>query len=115
MSKLPPYGTKVDTYPEKNQIIICTGSEAWQRAKSKSWMRSTPKLVLPLTEPPDAYKWPVANRHVMVFSYGVPEAHQRLIDLSRCLLEHGAIWVLWVMRPMTKIERPNREGAQYEQ
>ena len=103
----------VDKFKTKDDLIVCTGSNAWQRAKSKSWLGHTPKLVLPLNENPGRYRWPVNNRYVMVFGFGQQETYQRLIELSRCLLKHGAVWVLWVMPgyPMTKIERSTKEAA----
>ena len=109
---LPPYGKLVDK--SKNELIVCTGSGAWQRAKSKAWFGHTPKLVLPLNENPGRYRWPVNGRNVLVFSFGQQESYQRLIDLSKCLLKHGAVWVLWVMPwdyPATKFERKIRKAV----
>jgi len=108
---LPPYGALVDKYKQEAGLIVCVGSKAWDRAKSKSWIAHMPKVVLPFSEAPNRYKWPVIGRTVMICSFGQPENYQRLIDLSKCLLKQGAVWVLWVMKdyPVTKIERPVME------
>jgi len=110
---LPPYGISVDKFKPEAGLIVCVGSKSWDHAKSKSWIAHMPKVVLPFSESPSCYKWPVHNRTVMICSFGQPESHQCLIELSKCLLKHGAIWVLWTIKgsPITKIERPSMEKA----
>lgn len=111
---LPPYGALVDQFKQEDGLIVCTGSNAWQRAKNKAWVNGMPKVVLPFGENPDRYKWPANGRNILVFSFGQPESYQRLIDLSKCLLQHRAIWVLWCMPwdyPAIKFERKSREQA----
>jgi len=110
---LPPFAKSIDKFSRRDEIIICTGSEAWQRAKSPTWFCNVAKLVLPMDEPPERYKWPVSGRYVMVFGFGELDTYHRLIELSKCLLKRGAIWALWLIpgHRMTKIERRSREAA----
>ena len=103
---LPPYGLQVDKFQKESGLVICTGSDAWQRAKSRSWIPGMPKVALPFGENPNLYKWPAKGRNVIIFGFGRLETYQQLIELSKCLLKHGATWVLWCM--------PEHKGIKFE-
>ncbi len=93
--KRPPYGKNILTTDE--YIIICTGSEAWERAGLNSWLGTSPKVALPLNSNIDEYQWDfVINKEIVIFSNGeIIEPYQRLIELTRTLLAYGALKVLW--------------------
>jgi len=95
VKKYPPYAKAIP--PDRDFIIICTGSDAWNRVKSKSWFGSLAKTLLPLKDDPSIYKWFfVANKEVIIFSNGATiEPYKRLIELTRTLLAYGALKVLW--------------------
>ncbi|SHE19264.1 hypothetical protein [methanotrophic endosymbiont of Bathymodiolus puteoserpentis (Logatchev)] len=94
MPKLPPYAKNIPNNQE--YIIICTGSEAWSRAQSISWMNEVVKTLLPLGDAINAYRWDfVYCKEVILFSNGTLETYDRLTELSRSLLKHGALKVLW--------------------
>ncbi len=94
MAKLPPYAKYI---PENQDcIIVCTGSAAWKRAKSVTWMGHLSKTLLPLSDDINAYRWSFAyNKDVVLFTHGTEESYSRLIELSRALLQYGALMVLW--------------------
>jgi len=102
--RLPPFAKKIPV--NQKCIIFCTGSEAWNRAKSKGWISSHSKALLPLYDDLDAYKFIfVYGKEVLLFSHGKPESYERLIELSRVFLMYGAILVKWciVEYPANKI------------
>jgi hypothetical protein len=103
-----PYYRSVIAHPSQSELVICTGSNAWDRAKSMTWMSRSPKTVLILGDDPAKYRWPARGRVVMVFDFGPrEEGYQRLLLLARQLLIDGAEWVLLMSRsfPMTRIDR----------
>ena len=92
--KLPPYAKNIPT--DQNCIVVCTGSDSWKRAKSKSWLNDQAKKLLPLNEEINTYRWDFTyNKDVVLFSNGVLETYERLIELSREILKHGALRVMW--------------------
>lgn len=92
--KLPPYAKNISG--NQNCIVVCTGSDAWDRAKSQGWLSSLQKTLLPLGDDIESYRWDfVYNKDVMIFSHGTLEAYSRLIELSRSILSYGASAVLW--------------------
>lgn len=91
---LKPYAKGIPANQE--YIIICTDSEAWSRAQSISWMNEVVKTLLPLNDDINTYKWDFAyQKDVVLFSNGTLETYERLTELSRSLLKHGALKVLW--------------------
>lgn len=94
IKKYPPYAKNIPV--NQSCIVICTGSEAWGRAKSTGWINGIVKTLLPLGDDINTYKWSfVCNKDVLIFSHGILESHERLVELSRALLVHGALKVLW--------------------
>jgi len=101
--KQPPYAKNIPT--DATCFALCTGSESWDRAKNTGWLTSTPKTILPFKDSIDSYKWSFAqNKEVVLFSNGTPETHERLMELTRAVLSHGAKFVLWCIagQPMNK-------------
>ncbi len=111
-AKLPPYGRSAMQTPSPiYQSIIFTGSGAWDHISNKNFYPTSNKLLLPFGDDSNQYQWPENSTEVMVFSRGEPETKQQLLLLSKCLLQYGANFILWVLPdyPITKIER---EGVQ---
>jgi hypothetical protein len=105
--KAAPYARNIVNHSNQNELIVCTGKDGWNRAKSPTWFSRTPKTVLPYQENPERYKWPAQNRAVMVFDFNPdPEGFDRLLLLSKQLLIDGAAWVLLMSEsfPMVKIQ-----------
>ncbi len=103
--KLPPYANSMGKF-KKDEVVICTGSRAWQSANRVTWQVKTPKLVLPPEDDPAAYHWPVSGRYCQIWSCGEPEPQETLFKLTKMLLEFGAIKVLLLdtNRPLIVIE-----------
>ncbi|MDC9728342.1 MAG: hypothetical protein PSN04_03300 [Methyloprofundus sp.] len=97
MKRLPPYAKNIPA--DQDCIIFCTGSDAWYRAKSKTWpsgLHEYRKTLLPLNDDINAYKFSfAAGRDVILFSNGVLETYDRLIELSRALLAYKALTITW--------------------
>ncbi len=88
--KLPPYAKSIPA--SQSQIVVCTGSEAWDRANSKGWLSGLVKSLLPIGDDMSTYKWGfTCNKDVLIFSHGTLETYERLIELSRTLLSYGAL------------------------
>lgn len=90
--RLAPYARHLDQ--SRRSIAILTGSNAWERAESRTWFDGC-KLVLPLGDDPASYRWPVAGRDCILFGFGTPEPRERLIALSVALVQAGAAFVIW--------------------
>lgn len=104
--KQPPFSRTIENFKNAD-IIVCTGSEAWNKAKSKTWQARTAKLVMPFHSDPSLLIWPVAGRYVQVWTCGKPENFDQLLLLAQCLLNDGAdkVLLLDIDRPMTVIKR----------
>ena len=64
--KLPPYAKNIPS--DQNCIAICTGSNAWNRAKSSGWMSRLTKTLLPLNDDIELYKWDYTRgKDVIIF------------------------------------------------
>ena len=100
----------INGYSCKSDLLICTGSGAWTKAHNNNWIRNTYKLILPMNISPDKQDWPCADRYVMLFSAGNPDSHERLISLTRRLLQQRAIWVMWVMGGKLQTFKPVVRG-----
>lgn len=110
-TKLPPYASLISNF-KHDEVIICTGRDAWRIAKRETWQCRVAKLVLPFGADPGHFRWPVAGRWCQVWSCGDPEAHDRLLALSTCLILSGALKVLLIdiKRPIEVI-KPGRKAA----
>lgn len=105
--KAAPYTRSIANHPNQSELIICTGKDGWNKAKSPAWFSRSPKSVLPFGDNPALYQWTVQNRAVMVFDFNPdPEGFDRLLLLSKQLLIDGAEWVLLMSEsfPMAKIQ-----------
>lgn len=92
--KLPPYAKNIPT--NQSCIAICTGSTAWDRAKSQGWLSGLIKTLLPIGDDIRTYRWGfVGGKDTVIFSSGKPETYERLVELSRELLRYGALKVVW--------------------
>jgi len=92
--RLPPFAKSIPI--DQKCIIFCTGSEAWNRAQSKGWISGHKKTLLPLNDDIEAYKLNFAyGKDVFLFSHGQLESYERLIEISRAFLMHGAKLVKW--------------------
>jgi len=113
MKKLPPYGKRLSTHPNRNQsVFILTGDKAFSVASGHNSLSIQPKLVLPFSESPDGFKWPVYGRDCLILSHGKPEPMPVIYELAKQLILHGANFVLLSLKNhrMTKIQ-PGKEVA----
>lgn len=110
IKKLPPYAKSI---PEnQNCIVVCTGSEAWNRAKSMSWLSRLNKTLLPSGNDPDSFRWDfVSGKEVVIFSNGIIEKYDRLVELSRCILQYGARSILWCIPEFKMMKLVNRDAV----
>ena len=106
--KAAPYTRVITEHHNKSELIVCTGKDGWNMAKSSTWFSRTPKTVLPFGDDPAAYRWPAHGRNIMIFDFGPQdEGYSRLLPLAKQLLIDGAEWVLLMSKsfPMTRLER----------
>jgi|GEM_PF-1195276 len=105
-AKRPPYARHLDTALYGRLLIVCTGSEAWQRAQSTTWFPGC-KIVLPPGEEPAAYDWRVAANHdVIIGGFGNLEPIGAIARLGGLLIAVGARFVIYAPMhgPMMRIE-----------
>jgi hypothetical protein len=92
-TKNPPYGKRLN--PNGQNLIVCTGSGAWDRAKSQTWFPGC-KVVLPFGDDPAAYAWSIAAGHdVMIAGFGDLEPIAIIAKLAGLLLAAGAGLVIY--------------------
>jgi hypothetical protein len=111
-TKKPPYYNSL-TLDKRNNLVVCTGSGAWSRAKSATWFPGY-KLVLPFGEDPAAYTWSVAAGYdVMIAGFGDLEPIAIIAKLGGLLLAAGAGLVLYMPErgPITRIITARKEVA----
>lgn len=91
--RLPPYAKQLKA-GTGDTLWICTGTEAWARAKSTTWMNGK-KVVLPPGDDPDEYRWDVAGRFedVVIVVDGRPPSTETIKSLAIALLPHSDIVV----------------------
>jgi hypothetical protein len=91
--KTLPYGKQLN--PNGQNLIVCTGSGAWDRAKSQTWFPGC-KVVLPFGDDPAAYAWSIAAGHdVMIAGFGDLEPIAIIAKLAGLLLAAGAGLVIY--------------------
>jgi hypothetical protein len=103
--KLPPYALRAN--PGNQNLIVCTGSGAWERGKSSTWFPGC-KIVLPFGDDPAAYAWSVAAGHdVLIAGFGDLEPIAIIAKLAGLLLAAGAGLVIYAPErgPITRIDR----------
>lgn len=91
-TKKPPYSKHLNTL---QLLIVCTGSDAWNRAQSTTWFPGC-KVVLPSGEDPAVYDWRAAVNHdVIIGGFGNLEPIGTIARLGGLLLAAGARLVLY--------------------
>jgi hypothetical protein len=103
-TKKPPYGKS--TNPRGQNLVVCTGSGAWNRAKSQTWYPRC-KVVLPFGDDPAAYTWSAAAGHdVLIAGFGNLEPIAIIAKLAGLLLVAGAGLVIYAPEkgPVTRID-----------
>jgi hypothetical protein len=102
-TKKPPYTNRLNLNGQS--LIVCTGSDAWDRAESQTWFPRC-KVVLPFGDDPAAYAWSVAAGHdVLIAGFGNLEPIGTIAKLAGLLLAVGASLVLYAPErgPLTRI------------
>lgn len=91
--KLPPYAKQLKAGAGET-LWVCTGTEAWARAKSTTWMNGK-KVVLPPGDDPSAYRWDVAGRFedVVIVVDGQPPSIDTIKSLAIALMPHSDVVV----------------------
>jgi hypothetical protein len=103
-TRIPPYGNRLNLNGQN--LIVCTGSGAWERAKSQTWFAGC-KVVLPFGDDPAAYAWSAAAGHdVLISGFGDLEPIAIIAKLAGLLLAAVAGLVLYApdRGPMTRID-----------
>lgn len=103
-TKTLPYGNRLN--PNGQNFIVCTGSGAWDRAKSTTWFPGC-KVVLPFGDDPAAYAWSVAAGHdVLIAGFGDLEPIAIIAKLAGLVLAAGAGLVIYAPEkgPVTRID-----------
>jgi hypothetical protein len=109
-TRKPPYTSRLNL--EDQNLVVCTGSGAWDRAKSQTWFPRC-KVVLPFGDDPAAYTWSVAASHdVLIAGFGNLEPINTIAQLASLLLAAGAGLVLYAPEcgPLTRII-PRKEAV----
>jgi hypothetical protein len=107
----PPYANCLR--PEGQNLVVCTGSGAWERGKSSTWFPGC-KVVLPFGDDPAAYAWSMAAGHdVMIAGFGNLELINTIALLASLLLAAGAALVIYAPErgPLMRIDADRREAA----
>jgi hypothetical protein len=102
--KLPPYALRAN--PGDQNLVVCTGSGAWDRAKSSTWFHGC-KVVLPFGDDPAAYTWSMAAGHdVLIAGFGDLEPIVIIAKLAGLVLAAGAGLVIYAPEkgPVTRID-----------
>jgi hypothetical protein len=91
--RLPPYAKQLKA-GAGDTLWVCTGTEAWARAKSTTWMNGK-KVVLPPGDDPDAYRWDMAGRFedVVIVVDGQPPSIDTIKSLAIALMPHSDVVV----------------------
>jgi hypothetical protein len=107
----PPYSNRLNLNGQN--LVVCTGSGAWERAKSLTWFPDC-KVVLPFGDDPAAYTWSAAVGHdVLIAGFGNLEPINTIALLASLLLAAGAGLVIYAPErgPLTRIDAAHREAA----
>lgn len=92
-SKLPPYGAALAERQKWRNfpflVIVCSGVNAWQRAKEWQHSQSSHALVLPDSTRPAFFKWPVQDC-LCIVEWDTGPSNRIIIELVERLLMHGA-------------------------
>lgn len=116
--KLPPFARAIDTVSDL--VFIYCGEKAWRIAQggAVSWVEylagwdkdggdRVASLVFPRRENPEAYRWPVKDKKVIVFAGG--ELQVVTDPLVMELLHQGALYVgVWADGVLTDYDLGNR-------
>ena len=85
--KYAPYSKQtIQAGTPTNDVRVFAGIDAWRQAKENSYPW---RLVLPLDDNPNLYKWPVVNADVLLFDCGQITDND-LQTLACTLLVNGA-------------------------
>jgi hypothetical protein len=112
-TKTPPYGKQLNLNGQN--LIVCTGSGAWDRAKSQTWFGGA-KVVLPFGDDPAAYAWGLAaGQSVLIAGFGNLEPIGTIAKLAGLLLAAGAGLVIYAPErgPITRIDSRKEAACQH--
>jgi hypothetical protein len=103
-TRKPAYANSLNL--KGRNLVLCTGSGAWDRAKSQTWFPGC-KVVLPFGDDPAAYAWSIAAGHdVLIAGFGDLEPIAIIAKLAGLLLAAGAGLVIYAPEkgPVTRID-----------
>ncbi|MEI6267967.1 MAG: hypothetical protein WCP01_03730 [Methylococcaceae bacterium] len=94
-SKFPPYGKALAIRQRSNRptlIIVCTGRDAWKRAKN--WQRHSEFAAVVFTgeQPPNELIWTVSECPILVEWMG-DVTRDLIVELVKALLNANALFV----------------------
>lgn len=87
--KLPPFAKELK--PNSREIWLYFGANPWPAAKYRA-ARRLPVLLLPPDQNPDAYRWSVSGREVLLIAQGQHDA-LKIPSFASALFRFGAMAV----------------------
>jgi hypothetical protein len=101
--RLPPFGKDLNARLRFGNmpliVVVCVGVDAWSSAKKWKQSQDNDALVLPPSEDPESFKWPVRNC-VCVIEWSTGPTASLIVKLIQCLLFDAAksvtVWPTFV-------------------
>jgi hypothetical protein len=95
--KIPPFGKPLKALLDagalpNNSIYLYIGKFAWQKGKSSSICRPARTLILPSSERPIDYMWPVRDCDILIIETS-PQKATYIEDVVYILFKHEAFKV----------------------
>jgi hypothetical protein len=84
--KLPPFAKQMN--PDAREVWLYFGGDPWPAAKCRA-ARKLPVLLLPPDQNPEAFRWPVAGKQVLMIQQGGIEI-QKIPAFASLLFSYGA-------------------------
>jgi len=102
--KLPPYGKPIKALLQtgivpKNDIYIYVGEYAWDKGKKSYKTKPDRTLILPPTDSPQQYEWPVKGCDIIIIETSqLP--NELLEDIVYVLFIYGAKQVITISKDL---------------
>jgi hypothetical protein len=90
-----PFSKSLDEHSNLSILLFLGDSVGWESAKEHAHSDMNNGLLLPLTEAPSRYWWPVKNRRVIILDYaGIDQSYG--LHIGTYIMGQGASEVLWL-------------------
>lgn len=107
--RLPPFGKKLILSTSDSIFIFLGDNKSWQRAANEYRRGTTRSLVLPDSDNPAAFRWPVQQRDIIVTDFGEMD-ELKYKRLSLVLLKQGALGVIVIHESSNTTFKYVKEG-----